>query len=71
MLSAVTKAPFARSLYLSSTPRFAKPSAAARRFLLVESKRSFMTTVSVAEEAETAKEKEDTTDEGAKELSGM
>ncbi|KAF8172739.1 hypothetical protein BJ912DRAFT_91613 [Pholiota molesta] len=70
MLSAVSKATFVRSLCLSSTLRFAKPGAAARCLIFVESKRTFMTTASVAEEVETTKEKEATKDEAAKELSG-
>ncbi|KAF9479837.1 hypothetical protein BDN70DRAFT_878372 [Pholiota conissans] len=50
MLSAILKAPFARSLFLTSVSRLARP-AVARPLLFSEAKRTFLTTTAVFEGA--------------------
>jgi hypothetical protein len=56
MLSAILRAPFARPLFLSSVSRLARPAAIASPSLLLEARRTFLTTAPVAAtEAKTTK----------------
>lgn len=48
MLSAIRRAPFAHPLFLSSVSRLAKPAAIARPSLLLEARRTFLTTAPAA-----------------------